>query len=74
MKPYSYSIVYMDNERISLRDDNFPGTRSLTNAAEEVTKEIYDNFGDLRIFYYDTEGQYDEMEHNHGVFLGFREA
>lgn len=44
---------------------------SITNDAEAVVKEVVDLYGDKRIRYYDTDGRFDELVHNHSQFVDF---
>lgn len=46
-------------------------TMSVTNDAEAVTAEVVAKFGDHRIAYRDTDGQWDELRHSAGDFQGF---
>lgn len=68
---YSYSIFRVENDKILISDDNLPRTMSVTNAAEQVVDEIYRDYGDKRIIYRDTDGNWSELEHHEGIFLGF---
>ncbi len=47
------------------------GGKSVTNDAEQVTAEVAHNFPGRRIFYRDSEGQWDELIHDRGKFTGF---
>lgn len=71
MKNYSYRILEVTDDKIVIQDDCFPNHRSLTNAAEDVVSEIYQGFGDIDIYYYDSDGRLDMMKHTRGVFEGF---
>lgn len=44
---------------------------SVTNDAENVVREVYITYGNKRIMYRDTDGQWDELVHANGVFVTF---
>lgn len=46
-------------------------TMTVTNDAEAVVREVVAIHGEKRIAYRDTEGQWDELQHERGVFKGF---
>lgn len=48
------------------------GATSVTNDAENVTKYLFHRFGNRRVVYRDSMGNWDEMEHDNGRFTGFR--
>lgn len=48
------------------------GSVSVTNDAENVTRYLYERFGNRRFVYLDTMGNWDELEHRNGIFTGFR--
>lgn len=48
------------------------GYMSVTNDAENVTAYLYERFGNRRFIYLDTMGNWDELEHSNGRFIGFR--
>lgn len=45
---------------------------SVTNDAEAVVENLYEEFGDKRFIYLDTMGNWDELVHVRGVFTGFK--
>lgn len=45
--------------------------RSVTNDAERVVSEIAAQYGAVRIFYRDSSGDWDELQHVEGRFSGF---
>lgn len=51
-------------------DDSSP-TMSVTNDAEAVVAHVVGHYGDHRIAYRDTDGRWDELRHQAGVFRGF---
>ena len=50
------------------------GGMTITNAADEVVEAILSICGFVRIFYYDTDGRFDELVHNGKVFTQFVSA
>lgn len=46
-------------------------TMSVTNDAENVVANVAKSFGNKRIVYQDTNGQWDELVHDNGVFVRF---
>ena len=47
------------------------GAMSVTNDAEAVVEQVVKDFGDKRVIYRDSEGQWDELLHHHGRFIDF---
>lgn len=45
---------------------------SITNDAEAVVENLYEEFGDKKFIYLDTMGNWDELVHVRGVFTGFK--
>lgn len=74
MKPV-YQIVGQNENVIFLVDrcTSVEGAMSITNAAEIVTKELFNKFGDKHFVYQDTDDQWDELVHTDGMFIGFSE-
>lgn len=68
----SYTITHTDEHQVIIRDDGVG--MSVTNDAENVVEDMIRN-GTLqdgqRLYYRDTEGQVDQLEHKNGVFTGF---
>lgn len=71
MPKVSFSVHTITAHTVFITDDKRPGTMSVTNAAEEVTKTVYRDHGDRRIVYRDTMGRWDELKHLEGHFLRF---
>ena len=71
MQPVSWSLHTLTPNIVFIIDDN-NGGMSVTNAAEIVVKDVYEFYGDRRIVYRDSEGQWDELLHDHGRFTGFK--
>jgi hypothetical protein len=64
----------IDHKLLAITDLNQPGSRSVTNAIEEVLDELFDSYGmDLPclIIYRDTTGVWDGVAHIEGTFRGF---
>lgn len=45
---------------------------SVTNDAEAVCEHLVHYYGNKRIMYRDTDGTWDELVHNHGIFKRFQ--
>lgn len=63
----SESIVWI----IDLDED---GTRSVTNDAEQVCRELHARFPDHRIIYRDSMGEWGELVHLQGILTGYAPA
>lgn len=57
-------------EIVFISDMNLGGT-SITNDAEAVVHDVVAIFGNKRVVYRDTMGNWDELTHLHGVFSDF---
>lgn len=57
---------------IMIVDLNKEGRRSVTHDAEKVVRAVVDMYGNRPIYYRDSMGVFDELEHNDGEFTGFR--
>ena len=74
-RPANFEIVKIRPESVTIRDIG-PWDRCLTvtNDADNVVAEMF-RMGALlpeqRLFYYDTDGQLDELVHKNGKFVGF---
>lgn len=69
-------VVEENSDRVVLRDvgpwDQFP---TITNVAEQVISELGELIYNKRVFYYDSEGDFDELVHDScGNFVRFRPA
>jgi hypothetical protein len=69
MKMYNYEIVESTQTKIVIRDTR--QGMSITNCAEDVVKELYDTYGNVEIFYYDTDNDYAQLCHTHGTLTGW---
>ncbi len=59
---------------IVIKDTWSPGFLSVTNAAEQVIRDMVihcDLMNEQRVIYQDTEGTFDELLHTDGEFTGF---
>ncbi len=73
MRRYSFTEVRVTDTEVYISDDCIPGTVSVTNMAEHVTKLVVKQHGDKRIIYRDSNGSWGELLHDHGNFTGFAE-
>ena len=64
---------WVDGNVIYVRDlcNEVTGARSVTNDAEHVVKQVVRLHGDMRVMYYDSDGNLDELVHHNGEFTGF---
>jgi len=67
----NYHVHYLDKDFVYLIDED-KGGMSVTNDAETVVEEVFMKYGNKRIIYRDTELQWDEMVHEHGLFVRFQ--
>lgn len=65
----SYTVVKNTDEAVYIVDND--DGMSVTNSAEEVCTRLHNLYGDRRIIYRDTSGQWDELVHDKGVFKKF---
>jgi len=68
----SWIVVKADAHAVWIEDQD--GAISVTNAAEEVVRELFKIYGERRIVYKDTEGNWDELLHRGARFTGFAPA
>lgn len=72
MKRANYQIVRHTSDYLLIQDvgphDQY---LTVTNAAETVVEELAPRLGSRRLFYYDSDGQLDELLVKDGVFNGF---
>jgi hypothetical protein len=64
----------VDSKLLAITDLNEPGSRSVTNAIEEVLHQLREHYGlDLPpiVIYRDTTGVWDGVAHIEGTFRGF---
>jgi hypothetical protein len=69
----AYSVRRVTPDRVFIVDDynDASPTMSVTNNAEAVVEDVNQTFPNRRIIYRDTEGRWDELKHNNGVFVNF---
>lgn len=70
MRSVCWSLRALTDSTVFIVDDD-AGGMSVTNAAELVCEQCFEQFGDRRIVYRDTESRWDELVHDHGHFLRF---
>ncbi len=67
-----FTVNFVTDMAVYITDDcNQYQCMSVTNDAEQVVEFLYKQFGDKQIFYKDTEGMWDELIHEKGVFKTF---
>lgn len=67
-----YEVVESTPEKVVIRDIGHDrGRPSVTNDAEAVVAELGPKLGSRRLFYFDSQGDLDELLHVGGVFAGF---
>lgn len=73
-----YEVVHQDADRVVLRDMDQPGRPSLTNDAEQVVGKLLRDgtivVGQTRLFYFDSDNQYDELVFSARGFVRFAPA
>ena len=73
MRSANYIIEEELKDKVIIRDigpwDKFP---TVTNSPEEVVLELREKISGKRLFYYDSEGNLDELVHEDGIFKGFK--
>jgi len=66
-----YQIVIEGSASITIQDVGGHRDLTVTNDAEAVVKELIPRLAGRRLFYYDSEGQMDELLVKDGRFAGF---
>ncbi len=69
-----YSVLDLNSRTGSITIKDLNGPVSVTNDAERVVEAILKAHGNLRIFYYDSMGNRDELCHDGKRFTGFAPA
>ena len=72
MRAAIYRVIKSSPEIVWILDED--GPLSVTNDAERVVAELFKTYGDRRIIYRDTDGNWDELQHRGSVFTGFAPA
>jgi hypothetical protein len=71
MMPRSiFTITKVTEDKVFLIDGDVG--MSVTNDAEQVVEYVNNLHPGKRIVYRDTDNNWDELEHNNGVFIGFK--
>lgn len=65
----TYDVVKVTDDTIFLVDRNLG--MSVTNDAENVVAEVVNEYGDKRVIYRDSMGNWDELAHTNGTFGTF---
>ena len=65
----AFSLDHVAGNIVFIVDND--GPVSVTNDAEAVCRFLDDHYPSHRIVYRDTQGDWDELLHNNGVFTGF---
>ncbi len=68
-----YRIVRVTDDFVWVEDVG-TSCRSVTNDAEAVVAELAAQYGERRIIYKDSMGEWDELKHNGATFTGFAPA
>lgn len=69
-----YRIEEQTDDRLVIRDIGHKYCMTVTNDAQAVVQDLHRNgiLGNRKLFYYDSEGELDELIHDgHGMFQGF---
>jgi hypothetical protein len=67
----NYEVVNEMDDIIYIVDMN-QGNMSVTNDAESVCMELHSRYGNKRIIYRDSSGQWDELVHREGEFIDYK--
>ena len=67
----NYRIAKVTNSYVYIIDECSDNEMSITNAAEEVVKQLYKKYGNRVFIYKDSMGIIDRLDHEHGEFIGF---
>jgi hypothetical protein len=67
-----YDIVRVDHDTVWMLDGD--GPISITNDAERIAERLHRQYGNRRIVYRDTDGEWRELRHRNGVFIDFAPA
>jgi hypothetical protein len=65
----NFSIQQITADKIFIVDNDIGKT--VTNSAEEVCTHLFKIHGNKRILYKDTQGEWAELVHENGEFIGF---
>lgn len=70
MRHADYAIVKTTPDIVFIKDLDLGG-KSVTNNAEFVVAQIHEQHPHRRVVYKDSNGDWDELVHDEGVFLHF---
>jgi len=74
----AFAWIETSHERVIIRDLDAPGHMSVTNDAAAVVAQMLSTGhllpGTTRLFYFDTAGDFAEIEYSALGFIGFRHA
>lgn len=77
-QPVHYEVVAASKASLVIRDmSKVRGGRTVTNGVENVVAGLYATgllWGNRRFFYYDSAGEFSEIKHKNGCFVGFEGA
>jgi hypothetical protein len=73
MNRSNYTVVAVSPDKVFLVDCDW-GNKSVTNDAENVVREVFTKYGQKKIIYCDSMGQWDELVHDRGRFIDFARA
>jgi len=70
MNRSDYEVVEVTPTMVKIVDLD-RGNKSVTNDAENVTRELFTSHGNKRFIYRDSDGYWDELLHQNGRFTRF---
>ena len=75
-KHAKYDIESVTPDAVRIRDEGpWDLHKTITNDAEWVVRQLYEAGylrGQQKLYYWDSEGRMDEIEHYNGQFIGFK--
>lgn len=66
-----YEVVGINNEIVFIEDVGHKTNRSVTNDAEAVIVDVIKKYGNKRVVYKDSQGEWGELTHDGEDFTGF---
>lgn len=69
-----YRVVKVNTEQRIVWIVDYDDSRSVTNDAEAVVAALQPEYPGFRVIYRDTDGNWDELKHDGGRFIGFAPA
>lgn len=72
----AFLVVLVTEEAVWIVDQSSaqPPKKSVTNDAENVVAHLEHHYPRRRIYYRDTDNNWDELTHEAGIFKGFKQA